>query len=254
MLLYWNQETLKWFFEPLYLCRDRLVDNIPESFGDLDCIFTPAWANVSHLCLTLSISVFLHLPSEIWDLGNPADNPVNHSCPQDSHQSQNLHHPESLKASSTTMKLLTSCHLDANKVVPPTPTTHPTPVPMLHGKDNLMVQIQHIWSTPCQIWPLHQHVGCIYASKPFNSSLIYYQGLLSLQFYYQTSKTTKIYFFYFSCIFADIVSMSFVFSMLHVVRRFAPFASIATFAWASHTTIDRLHYVRISVLIPMITV
>ena len=27
------------------LCRARLIDNIPESFGDLDCIFSPAWAN-----------------------------------------------------------------------------------------------------------------------------------------------------------------------------------------------------------------
>ena len=27
------------------LCRDRLVDNIPESFGDLDCIFSSPWAN-----------------------------------------------------------------------------------------------------------------------------------------------------------------------------------------------------------------
>ena len=27
------------------LCRARLVDNIPESFGDLDCIFSSAWVN-----------------------------------------------------------------------------------------------------------------------------------------------------------------------------------------------------------------
>ena len=27
------------------LCRDRLVDNITESFGDLDCIFSSPWAN-----------------------------------------------------------------------------------------------------------------------------------------------------------------------------------------------------------------
>ena len=74
-----------------------------------------------------------------------------------------------------------------------------------------------------------RNVGCIYASKPFNSSLIYYQCLFSLQFYYQTSKTTEIYFFYFSCIFTDIVCVSFVFSMLHVVQRFVPFASVATF-------------------------
>ena len=72
-------------------------------------------------------------------------------------------------------------------------------------------------------------VGYIYASKPFNSSLIYYQRLFPLQFYYQTSKTTKIYFSYFSCIFTDTVSVSFVFSMLYVVQRFVPFASIATF-------------------------
>ena len=31
-------------------------------------------------------------------------------------------------------------------------------------------------------------VGCIYASKPFNSSLIYDQHLFPLQFYYQRSK------------------------------------------------------------------
>ena len=75
------------------------------------------------------------------------------------------------------------------------------------------------------------HVGCIYASKSFNSSLIYYQCLFSLQFHYQTSKTTQIYFFYFSCIFTEIVSVSFVFSMLYVVQRFVPFASILTFCF-----------------------
>ena len=72
-------------------------------------------------------------------------------------------------------------------------------------------------------------VGCIYASKPFNSSLIYYQHLFSLQFYYQTSKSTEIYFFYFSCIFTDIIFVSFVFSMLLIVWRFVSFAFIATF-------------------------
>ena len=72
-------------------------------------------------------------------------------------------------------------------------------------------------------------VGCIYASKPFNSSLIYYQRLFPLQFYYQTSKTTKIYLLYFSCIFTDIVFVSFVFSMLLVIQRFVSFASAATF-------------------------
>ena len=72
-------------------------------------------------------------------------------------------------------------------------------------------------------------VGCIYASKPFNSSLIYYQHLFPLQFYYQTPKTTEIYFFYFSCIFTDIVFVSFVFFMLLVIWRFVSFASAATF-------------------------
>ena len=77
--------------------------------------------------------------------------------------------------------------------------------------------------------PSPSYVGCIYASKPFNSSLIYHQHLLSLQFYYQTSKTTEIYFSYFSWIFTDIIFMSFVFSMLLVVQRFVSFASTTTF-------------------------
>ena len=89
--------------------------------------------------------------------------------------------------------------------------------------------MNHLFPMPPSPLIQHQFVGCIYASKPFNSSLIYYQCLLSLQFYYQTSKTTKIYFFYFSCIFTDIFSVSFVFSMLHIIWRFVPFASIATF-------------------------
>ena len=72
-------------------------------------------------------------------------------------------------------------------------------------------------------------VGCIYASKPFNSSPIYYQHLFPLQFYYQTSKTTEIYFSYFSCIFTDIIFMSFVFSMLLTIQRFVSFASTTTF-------------------------
>ena len=72
-------------------------------------------------------------------------------------------------------------------------------------------------------------VGCIYASKPFNSSLIYYQRPFPLQFYYQTSKTTEIFFFYFSCIFTDIIFMSFVFSMLLVIQWFVSFPSPATF-------------------------
>ena len=41
-------------------------------------------------------------------------------------------------------------------------------------------------------WHCGWSVGCIYASKPFDSSLIYYQRLFSLQFYYQTSKKTYI--------------------------------------------------------------
>ena len=98
-------------------------------------------------------------------VGNPADNPANHPSLQDSHQSQNLHHPESLKASSTTTKLSTSCCLDTNKVVPLTQITCLTQVPTLHGKDNLMAQIQkiwHIWSSPHQIQPLHQQTWPVY--------------------------------------------------------------------------------------------
>ena len=102
---------------------------------------------------------------------NPADNPANHPLLQDCHQSQNLRHPRSLKASLTMTKLSTSCHPDANKVVL-------TPVPMPHNKDNHTVQIQqiqhirHIRSTPCQIWPPHQQTLLVSQArlKPFQET------------------------------------------------------------------------------------
>ena len=76
-------------------------------------------------------------------------------------------------------------------------------------------------------------VGCIYASKPFNSSPIYYQRLFPLHFYYQTSKTTQRFFSYFSCIFTDTIFVSFVFSMLLTIQRFVSFASTMTFDFGS---------------------
>ena len=77
---------------------------------------------------------------------------------------------------------------------------------------------------------------CIWILQ-FKSNIL--SSSISFQFYQQTSKTTQIYSFYFSCIFTDIISMSLVFSMLYVVWRFVSFASVLTiWFWVKEVPTD----------------
>ena len=51
------------------LCRDRLVDNIPESFGDLDCIFSSEPIRQITWQMLVSESFVGQPPEDIWRLG-----------------------------------------------------------------------------------------------------------------------------------------------------------------------------------------